>query len=78
MTQHEEKKYSKGDSLDLDARARLTFAATAEDIDERDTGAHQEDISDDELKLYLEAIMNEVKKEETSTKVKDTKKNQVK
>jgi hypothetical protein len=35
MKQHKEKKSSKDDSLDLDARARVTFAATAEDIDQK-------------------------------------------
>ncbi|HEU4448128.1 MAG TPA: hypothetical protein VFR94_25890 [Nitrososphaeraceae archaeon] len=78
MTHQDEKKYSKDDSIDLDARARVTFAATAEeDIDDADKGTHQENISDDDLKSYLEVIMNEVKKKDkTSTKVKNTK-NQV-
>lgn len=79
MTSHDEKKYSKDDSIDLDARARITFAATAEDIDDGGKGTHQEKINDDELKSYLDAIMNEVeKKQKTSTKVKSTKRNRKK
>ena len=72
MRQHEEKKSSKGDSLDLDARARATFAATAEDIDEKGNETYQEGMSDEGLKSYLEEVMNEVKKEKTSTKAKNT------
>ena len=72
MRQHEEKKSSKGDSLDLDSRARATFAATAEDIDEEGNETYQEGMSDEGLKSYLEEVMNEVKKEKTSTKAKNT------
>lgn len=82
MTEHEEKKFSKGDSLDLETRARITFAATVEDIDEEGISeTHEESMNDHELKSYLEEITNQLNKKEekkTSTKVKDTKKNQVK
>ena len=72
MTEHEEKKSSNGDSIDLDARARVIFAATAEDIEEESNWTHQEGLSDEELRSYLEDITNEVKNEETSRKVKNT------
>lgn len=35
MTEHEEKKLSKSDSLDLETIARITLAATSEGIDEQ-------------------------------------------
>jgi hypothetical protein len=72
VTEHEEKKSSNGDSIDLDARARVIFAATAEDIEEESNWTHQEGLSDEELRSYLEDITNEVKNEETSRKVKNT------
>jgi flagellar hook-basal body complex protein FliE len=78
VTEHEEKKFPKSDRLDLETRARVTFAATAEDIDEEgSSGTHQESMNDQELKSYLEEIMNQVnkKQEKTSTVVNDTKEN---
>jgi hypothetical protein len=56
MKQHNEKKSCKDDSLDLDVRARVTFAATAEGIDHEGNEAYKEDSSDEELKSYLEGI----------------------
>lgn len=72
MKQHKEKKSSKDDSLDLDARARVTFAATAEDMDQKGNETYQEGISDQGWKSYLEDVMDEVKKEKTSTNAKNT------
>jgi hypothetical protein len=72
MKRHKEKKSSKDDSLDLDARARVTFAATAEDIDHEGNETYQEGISDQGWKSYLEDVMDEVKKEKTSTKAMNT------
>lgn len=82
MTEYEEKKISKSDSLDLETRARVAFAATAEDVDEEGRRTHQESMNDQEVKSYLEEIMSQVgkkkKEKETSVKVKDTKNNQIK
>ncbi len=72
MKKHEENKSSRDDSLDLDARARATFAATAEDIGEEGNGTYQEGISDEGWKSYLEDVIDEVKKEKTSTKARNT------
>jgi hypothetical protein len=72
MKQHEEKKSSEDDSLDLDARARATFAATAEDIGEEGNETYQEGISEEGWKSYLEDVIDEVKKEKTSTKARNT------
>ncbi len=82
MTEHEEKNFSKRNSIDLDTRARVTFAATAEDIDDEEgnSGTRQESVNDQELKSYLEEVMSQVRKKkeekETSMKVKGKKKNQ--
>lgn len=64
MTEQEKKKFSKGDSIDLDSRARVIFAATAEEIYKEGSGTHQESMNDQELKSYLEEIMNQVNKKD--------------
>jgi hypothetical protein len=45
----------------LDARARVTFVATAEDTEESEDSSRN-DLSNEGLKEYLDEVMNEVKK----------------
>ena len=60
MEQPEKRKPPKDDSLDLDARARVTFVATAEDTEESEDSSRN-DMSNEDLKEYLDEVMNEVK-----------------
>jgi hypothetical protein len=61
MGQPEKRKPPKDDSLDLDARARVTFVATAEDTEESEDSSRN-DLSNEGLKEYLDEVMNEVTK----------------
>lgn len=67
MEQPEKRKSPKDDSLDLEARARVTFAATAEDTEESEDSSknEEENLSNEGLQKYLDEVMNEVKKAKT-------------
>ena len=60
MEQPEKRKSPKDDSLDLEARARITFVATAEDTEESEDSSRN-DLSNEDLQEYLAEVMNEVK-----------------
>jgi hypothetical protein len=59
---HSENKHKeKNESIDLDARARITFAATA-DIDEsKNACVSEENLSKEQIKDYLADVLDEVK-----------------
>jgi hypothetical protein len=60
------RKLPKDDSLDLEARARFTFAAAAaSDVEESgiSTGNDKEDPNSDDLHGYIDEVINEIKKE---------------
>ena len=66
MEQPEKRKLPKDDSLDLEARARFTFAAAAaSDVEESGTNAGngKEDLNSDDLHGYIDEVINEIKKE---------------
>ena len=60
MEQPEKRKSPKDDSLDLEARARFTFAATQEDTEESEDSSRNH-LTNEGLKEYLDEVMNEVK-----------------
>lgn len=60
MEQPEKRKSPKDDSLDLEARARITFVATAEYTEESEDSSRN-DLSNEGLKEYLDEVTNEVK-----------------
>ena len=61
MDHSENKHKEKNESIDLDARARITLAATA-DIDEsKNACVSQENLSNEQIKDYLADVLDEVK-----------------
>jgi hypothetical protein len=58
------RKSSKDDSLDLEASARVTFSATADETEESDVGSKydEEGLSNESLHKYLDEVINEVSK----------------
>jgi hypothetical protein len=51
----------KNESIDLDARARITFAATA-DIDEsQNARVSEENLSNEQINYYIADLLDEVK-----------------
>jgi hypothetical protein len=67
MEHPEKRKSSKEDSLDLEARARVTFAATADETDESGVGSKydEESLSNEDLHEYLDEVINEVSKKKS-------------
>jgi hypothetical protein len=68
MEQPQERKSSKDDSLDLEARARITFAATADEHQESEVSSKddEEGLSNEGLHDYLDKAINEVNKKKSS------------
>lgn len=64
--QPQKRKSSKNDSLDLEARARVTFAATADDPQE---SSDQEDMSSEGLHEYLDKVINEANKSKSNSQI---------
>jgi hypothetical protein len=65
MEQPEKRKISKDNSLDLESRARFTFAASAAaDAEESgvSTGNDKEGLNSDDLRGYIGEVINEIKK----------------
>jgi hypothetical protein len=65
MEQPEKRKIAKDDSLDLESRARFTFAASvAADTEESEVSVgNDNDMNSDDLKGYIDEVINEIKKE---------------
>jgi hypothetical protein len=66
VKQPQKRKSSKNDSLDLEARARVTFAATADDPQESEAN-DQEGMSSEGLHDYLDKVINEVNKSKSNS-----------
>jgi uncharacterized protein YqeY len=68
MEHPEKRKSSKDDSLDLEARARITFAATTEETEESEVGSeyYDEDLNNKDLHKYLDEVINEVNKQKSN------------
>jgi hypothetical protein len=50
-------------SIDLDARARMTFVATADfDESEESPVSNEENLTDEQLKDYITKVLEEIKK----------------
>jgi hypothetical protein len=64
--QPQKRKSSKNDSLDLEARARVTFAATADEPQESEA-SDQEDMSSEGLHEYLDKVINEANKSKSNS-----------
>jgi hypothetical protein len=58
----ENKQKEKKDSIDLERRARITFAATA-DIDESKAAhvSHEQNLTSEEIKDYMADVLEEIK-----------------
>jgi hypothetical protein len=65
VKQPRKRKSSKDDSLDLEARARVTFAATADDPQESEVYDH-EGMSNECLHEYLDKVINEANKNKSN------------
>lgn len=61
----QKRKSSKDDSLDLEARARVTFAATADDPQDSEAN-DQEGMSSEGLHEYLDKVISEANKNKSS------------
>jgi hypothetical protein len=67
MEHPEKRKSSRDDSLDLEARARVTFAATADEPQESE-GSFKDDegLSNEGLHKYLDKAINEANKKKSN------------
>ena len=68
MEQPEKRKSPNDDSLDLEAKVRVTFAATADENEESEVGSRKEEenLSNEGLQKYLDEVLNEVRKDKNN------------